>query len=144
MSEREAWSLVQAANRLMAHRHQQFVLLDQTTMAVYTSEENVPMVVNIKHGSYYDQYIGRRGQEHDGYFGNPHPVGAPCPVCTGRPTHTRKQAIDQFRVDFYVQIDSDPEFKRRVEALRGKVLGCFCKPEACHGDVYVEWLNGGR
>ena len=27
------------------------------------------------------------------------------------------------------------------EKLKGKVLGCFCKPEACHGDVIVEFLE---
>ena len=25
--------------------------------------------------------------------------------------------------------------------LKGKVLGCFCKPKACHGDVLVELVN---
>lgn len=25
-----------------------------------------------------------------------------------------------------------------VEELKGKVLGCWCKPEACHGDVLVD------
>lgn len=28
-----------------------------------------------------------------------------------------------------------------LEELRGKVLGCWCHPEACHGDVLVELLN---
>lgn len=23
----------------------------------------------------------------------------------------------------------------------GKVLGCFCKPKACHGDILAEVLN---
>jgi Domain of unknown function (DUF4326) len=30
---------------------------------------------------------------------------------------------------------------RAREELRGKVLGCWCKPEACHGDVLVELIN---
>jgi len=25
--------------------------------------------------------------------------------------------------------------------LRGKTLGCWCKPEACHGDVLLELLQ---
>lgn len=28
---------------------------------------------------------------------------------------------------------------RRVHTLRGKTLGCFCKPKPCHGDV-LAWL----
>jgi hypothetical protein len=30
---------------------------------------------------------------------------------------------------------------RKIEELKGKVLGCFCKPNACHGDVIKEYLD---
>jgi len=29
-----------------------------------------------------------------------------------------------------------------IEELRGKQMGCWCKPESCHGDVLVELLEG--
>jgi len=29
----------------------------------------------------------------------------------------------------------------RLEELRGKELGCWCAPEACHGNVLVRLLN---
>lgn len=28
-----------------------------------------------------------------------------------------------------------------IEELRGKELGCWCKPNKCHGDVLIELLN---
>lgn len=28
-----------------------------------------------------------------------------------------------------------------IEELRGKTLGCWCKPDRCHGDVLVKILN---
>ncbi len=28
-----------------------------------------------------------------------------------------------------------------IDELRGKILGCFCKPNPCHGDVLVELLG---
>lgn len=28
-----------------------------------------------------------------------------------------------------------------IDELRGKILGCFCKPAPCHGDVLVELLG---
>jgi hypothetical protein len=28
-----------------------------------------------------------------------------------------------------------------LHELKDKRLGCYCKPLACHGDVYVELLN---
>jgi hypothetical protein len=39
------------------------------------------------------------------------------------------------------RIHDDPEYKQRILDLKGKYLGCFCKPLACHGDVIVEWLE---
>jgi len=35
----------------------------------------------------------------------------------------------------------DVEYRRRVYAMQGWTLGCFCKPDACHGDVYAEFLD---
>ena len=31
---------------------------------------------------------------------------------------------------------------KKVEALRGKVLGCWCYPLACHGDLLTQTLEG--
>ncbi|MGD9564460.1 MAG: DUF4326 domain-containing protein [Pyrinomonadaceae bacterium] len=28
-----------------------------------------------------------------------------------------------------------------MEELRGKVLGCWCSPKVCHGDVLARLLN---
>ena len=28
-----------------------------------------------------------------------------------------------------------------TDELKGKTLGCFCKPKSCHGDVLVELAN---
>lgn len=34
-----------------------------------------------------------------------------------------------------------PDLIAALPELRAKVLGCFCKPDACHGDVLVEMVN---
>lgn len=99
-------------------------------------------VVNIGRGDAYDVYVGRKGKGHDGYFGNPHVVDSGC-TCAWPVViyHDRADAIATFRRDFAVRIEHDAEFRRRVEALRGLRLGCFCAPDACHADVYAEWLH---
>ena len=28
-----------------------------------------------------------------------------------------------------------------IHELRGKSLGCWCKPESCHGDILVKYAN---
>ena len=92
-------------------------------------------VVNLKSGP-HDVYIGRAGHGHDGYFGNPYRVEA-----LGGRASGRQQAISRYRHLFNARIQTDPEFRRRIETLRGKRLGCFCKPDACHGDVIAEYLD---
>jgi hypothetical protein len=82
-------------------------------------------VVNIRHAD-CDVYIGRPSA-----FGNPFRLGV----------NTRQRVIELYREAFNGWIASDPEFRERALALKGKTLGCYCKPEACHGDVIAEWVN---
>ncbi len=89
------------------------------------------VVVNI-HKEPFDVYIGRVGRGQDGYFGNPFRIGDGI---------SREDAVKTFQRYFVERIEKDTEFKRRVLALKGKRLGCFCKPKACHGDVIADWLN---
>ena len=95
-------------------------------------------VVNLRKEA-FDIYIGRKGQGYEGYLGNPHPIGY-CKLCKN--THTRETCIAAFKKDFGYRLQSDAEFKRQVLACRGKKLGCFCKPQACHCDVIATYLNG--
>ncbi len=88
-------------------------------------------VVNLRYEP-YDQYIGRPGHGQDGYFGNPFPL---------QPGEERGATLDRYRNYFEYRLKTDPEFKARVHALRGKTLGCFCKPRPCHGDIICEYLN---
>ncbi|HEY1298122.1 MAG TPA: DUF4326 domain-containing protein [Chloroflexota bacterium] len=37
---------------------------------------------------------------------------------------------------------SEPALLAALPELRGRALGCWCKPLACHGDVLVELLDG--
>lgn len=90
-------------------------------------------VVNIRgrNAVHFDVYIGRAGHGYDGYFGNPFKEGP----------DGRMACIKRFEDYFYMRLQTDDEFKRRVLALNGKRLGCFCKPRACHGDIIAAYLN---
>ena len=80
----------------------------------------------------YDVYIGRPGRGLAGPFGNPFKVGR---------DGTREECIEKYRAYFYRRLEEEPEFKKAVLELKGKVLGCFCVPLKCHGDVIVEYLE---
>ena len=85
-------------------------------------------VVNIKNTKEYDVYIGRAGRGQDGYFGNPFTIGK---------DGTREEVIALHAQHALGRIRRDPEFAARVAALEGKTLGCFCAPEACHGEALL-------
>lgn len=81
-------------------------------------------VVNIKSGKPYDVYIGRPSK-----WGNPFQIGV---------DGDRTEVIEKYRermltVDWFVD--------EVIYYLRGKVLGCYCKPAACHGDLLAEIAN---
>ena len=89
----------------------------------------------------YDVYIGRAGRGHDGYFGNPFQVARNCQRC-GHFHADAQSTLSCYRSYFETKLATDPEFKRRVHELRGKRLGCFCKPGPCHGDIIAAYVNG--
>lgn len=68
-------------------------------------------------------YIGRGSP-----WGNPFVIGK---------DGTRAEVIEKFRQAIL------PELVRTgaIEMLRGKHLVCFCKPQACHGDLLLEAAN---
>lgn len=66
-----------------------------------------------------------------GWLGNPYP----------KDEYGREICIEMFREDFEERIEEDDEFREAVEDLQGEVLGCYCKPAACHGDVILEYIK---
>lgn len=64
----------------------------------------------------------------DVYVGRPSVWGNPF-VVNGMFSRTRAIAA------FEAWIKEKPELLARLHELRGKRLGCYCKPLSCHGDV---------
>ena len=82
----------------------------------------------------YDVYIGRAVVEYgleDSKWGNPFVMADDSDAERERALHAyRSWVVDQ------------PELMQSLEELRGKRLGCWCAPKACHGDVLVQLLDG--
>lgn len=79
-------------------------------------------VVNIRK-SKYDILITRESQ-----WGNPYRIGK---------DGTREEVIKKYKSWILTQ----PILLARSQELKGKVLGCVCKPLECHGDILVEVIN---
>jgi hypothetical protein len=69
-------------------------------------------------------YIGR-GSE----WGNPFIIGE---------DGGRNEVIQKFSEYF---LSSPVLVARAKKELAGKVLGCYCKPQACHGDIIAEVID---
>lgn len=87
-------------------------------------------VVNKKHGIPFDIYIGRGS-----HWGNPfsHRYG----TMARYKVDTREEAIRCYEE----WIRNQPELMKSLPELKGKVLGCYCKPLTCHGDVLIKLIN---
>lgn len=74
-------------------------------------------------------YIGRDYLEFkDEGWGNPFHIGV---------DGNRKEVLAKYREWVLKQ----PHLLARLHELNGKVLGCWCKPYACHGDVLRELID---
>eukprot|EP00727_Mastigamoeba_balamuthi_P003014 m51a1_g1271 hypothetical protein (178) ;mRNA; r:97078-97611 len=78
-------------------------------------------------------YIGRKvhrvADTYDSKWGNPYRV-------TGGEAG-RRDAVEKYRT----YLRSNAELMAALPELRGKNLGCWCKPLRCHGEVLVEELT---
>jgi hypothetical protein len=71
----------------------------------------------------YDVYIGRGSR-----WGNPYRIG---------PDGTRAEVTAKFEEYLYTRLD----LLQDLHDLKDKVLGCFCAPQRCHGDVLAQLAN---
>ena len=68
----------------------------------------------------YDIYVGRGSK-----WGNPFKIG---------PNGTREEVIAKY-CDYIAQ---QPHLLAALPEIKGKTLGCWCAPLACHGHVQAE------
>jgi hypothetical protein len=79
----------------------------------------------------YDVYIGREMRRYglkESKWKNPYKIG-------------RDGTRDEVIAKYEHRVRSRPELVAALPELRGKVLGCWCAPEPCHGDVLLELVQ---
>lgn len=90
----------------------------------------ITKLVNMKNDP-YDVYIGRGSK-----------WGCPFTIIKDRPT-LAKEIVDskeEALTKYKEYVLENQELMDSLHELEGKTLGCFCKPEKCHGDVLLELL----
>jgi hypothetical protein len=71
----------------------------------------------------YDVYIGRPSK-----WGNPFVLGK-----DGNREEVIKKYAEWISTNYALRDD--------LHELKGKVLGCWCAPQPCHGDILIELLE---
>lgn len=84
------------------------------------------VVVNKKKDN-YDVYIGRGSK-----YGNPYIIGE---------DGSRDIVIRKYKEYFYENLASCEFTDKELYKLKNKRLGCFCKPENCHGDIIADYVD---
>ena len=103
-------------------------------------------VVSLRSNEPYDVYIGRpRGGKRPDHYGNPF---SHVPYSQGFVlVPTREEAVERFESWLKGTTDQDVCQEQRTwiiehfVELKGKTLGCWCAPLACHGDVLDRLAN---
>lgn len=82
----------------------------------------------------YDIYIGRgKGSP----WGNPYTHKDEAITLAKYKVATREEAVEKYRE----YILGRQDLLDRLHELKGKTLGCWCKPKICHGDVLVDLIK---
>lgn len=71
----------------------------------------------------YDIYIGRPSK-----WGNPFSIGK---------DGTREEVIQKYEAWLLKQ----DNLLKALPELKDKILGCWCKPKSCHGDILIKYLE---
>jgi hypothetical protein len=82
----------------------------------------------------YDIYIGRPSK-----WSNPFTHIKDKNTLAKYIVKNRKEAIEAYRE--WITNGDGQYLLKDLHELKGKTLGCWCKPKACHGEVLVELVN---
>ena len=79
--------------------------------------------------------VNIESEECDVFIGRPSKWGNPFKI--GPANYTREQALDMYKKWIVEQDD----LLEQINELKDKTLGCYCKPEDCHGDTLLKLAN---
>ncbi len=86
-------------------------------------------------------YIGRKGVVfidgvrfplYDSLWANPYKISDSQP---------REKVLELYLEHIENKIKSDNLLVKELLKLKGKKLGCWCKPECCHGDILINLIK---
>lgn len=118
--------------------------VDNVTYVTNVSVKNIrPRYENLQKWIEDDNnvYIGRKGvvfidkiryPPKDSIWANPYKISENMP---------REKVLVMYKLYIEEKLQKNPNLITELLKLKGKKLGCWCKPECCHGDILVEMIK---
>lgn len=75
---------------------------------------------------------GSRFPPNDSFWSNPYKIGK---------DGSRDEVIEKYRYHLNRLLSEHPD---KIIELKDKILGCWCAPDACHGDIIIQSLSGAK
>lgn len=102
----------------------------------YNSKASATRLANLRKGDSYTVYIGRKSRRH--HYGNPFIIGV-----HGSRDEVVKMCHSWLRGRAYSLVEPDRRIwiLQNLNSLEGEILGCWCEPLPCHGNVYIQLLK---
>jgi hypothetical protein len=125
----------------------------QQSLAIATTVDNIHVKYLRRKGAFNNLrewmdapnniYVGRAGRVYINKVVFPYQQSTWANPFVSKPgkTLTREESLARYETHIREIINKDPAKKEELLALRGKNLGCWCKPESCHADVLVKLIN---
>lgn len=81
-------------------------------------------------------------EPYDVYIGRPSPWGNPFSHQPNTKAEVKTETREEAIACYEEWLRQNPEMIEKAKReLKGKVLGCWCSPKACHGDVLAKIAN---
>lgn len=139
LDQKEGWNDASVTHGIIFDDGEEFPLeaafFEQQGLPLRVVPIKITRVINIKKELQFQGVRSAPGYEYIGrgsYWGNPYSMY--------EDGEDREEIIRKFKYDFERDLFPNKS-KQEVYKLAGKRLGCFCKPDACHGDVLADYLN---
>lgn len=101
--------------------------------ALFEEDKSLCKVVHFKKHD-HDIYVGRPSK-----WGNPFSHIQDGNTLAKNIVNSRTEAINAYRE--WITNGDGKYLLNDLHELKGKTLGCWCKPKSCHGDVLAELVN---
>ena len=106
-----------------------------------TGKPNLSFYEGLVDNKLHTQVVHCKKSDYDIYIGRPSKWGNPFSHRNGTSAEFRVGSRSEAIQKYEEWILNQPELMADLIELRGKVLGCWCSPKPCHGNVLSKLIE---